>query len=451
MKRPTLSPLHAFYALGACTTAGSILGSFRGIESELGTSMAAIGSISLGVVTYSALNVLFNHAGMAKRIGAVVLSVSCVVVSGETILLDAMNKAQLANQATLTQQAAQEAANMQQSLANTEQLKSDLRSQLAQLTDATAVDRNAAATQQADLRTQIAEIRRLNAIDEARIAGFQKEVDRKYKPQTNRANIRNARKDIDARLTKIAGLNDQVLKIGDDLKQTTERRETQAAAISKRLTAQPATTQATAETSERPASVAVPIGTRVRSYLYDMMTAIFLLLVAWYRPESADMPDHQTKQATTEPVADDTTGGAQRIEIQDDLFADSAIAASDNTAQCDVTSRSVDQSNVLHQEQTHEQEGAEQVQPLHDDETLLTLLKNRQVAPNAQGKITPAMIMAMSDSKRSVRAAKTFLESAESAGFVDKIKDGKRGFSFAYPSVLTRQSALKLVTAGGNH
>lgn len=462
MKLPKLSPAqYTFYGLGVATTAGSILGTYRGIESELGTSLAIVGSAALGVMTYAALNVLFNHKGTAKRVGAAILSVSCVIVSGETILLGAINKMQRDNTAALTLSAQQAATEKDQALLDDNQIKSDLRLQLKTLSKANAQDRSNAETQQGDIRSQIAEIRRLNSIDETRIAGFQKNVDRRYKPSGNRANIRAARKEIDARLKNIDQLNRKITDIGNALLANTQHREAQSAAINERLTTQSVTVISAASIAAPVALKKISIGTRVRCYLNDLMTVVFLLLVSWYRPESATETSNDSTHLLND-TPDDTNNLSNDSKITEeqfdafaDLLPDSADTSlttptldADQSALSTGLSCNVGERSMQHRKTKGEHDGSEEIQPLHDDATIIAMLEKRQITPNLQGKITPSMIQKISARMNSPRTAKSFLENAVNMGIVDSIQDGKRGFSFAYPSVVTRQSPLKLVITG---
>lgn len=435
--RKTPTAQLVFYTLGAATTAGSMLGSFRGIESELGASLAVIGSIALGVTTYSALNVVFNHTGITKRCAAGVLSLACITVSGETILLDAINKQNQHHQIQRQKQQQQAQKTRTTEQANEVQLLQSLRDQVQALRLANQTDREAATQRQTDLRHQSDEIRRLNRVDESRIAGFQKNVNRQYKPKTNRANIRQARKDINARVAQLDQLNQKMADISTTLHQATHHRDTQIAAITERLTRRPAITQQHPSTA--PAimtAVTAPLGTRVRAYLYDLMTSIFLLLVAWYQP--------MRKAANPAPAASTMHPEAPHNEVQLDAFP---VISTDMSAQCTDSDSRVGEHNALSPQTKGEQAVSKELAPVYDDATLLNMLQNRQIEPNDQGKITASMVIRLSVRMNSPRTAKAFLEDAASAGVLDKVQDGNRGMTFVYPSVITRQTSLKLITA----
>ena len=420
-------PQSIFYALGAATTTGSVIGSFRGLDSELGTSLALIGSIGLGVITYASLNVMFNRTGNAKRAAAALLSAACIFVSGETILLDVMNKSAASQQTHVSSTALEAKAERQQLIEVDKQMKTDLRGQLAALDDANQTDRAEAAKRQADIRTEISEIQRLNQIDVSRIAGFQKDVNRGQRPKTNRANIRGARKTIDQRNLKLSTLNAQIKTISNAFTAKITHRETQASGIHKRLTTQlelpaiPSALSASSSTQQ-----AASLGTRIRSYLYDLMTLVLLLLTAWYRPEVSKK---------------DSAALAGVVDTSSDLS--SLLPTSGDTLL--IQDSDIDQEPPLYRSNIDQPEKAEenQPEPISKDE-IIDQLRRFQITPNTDGRITPKIIATLGGWGEG-KAKKFMLEACVPEGVLDNQKDG-RGMFFVYPSVVTRQ--LSLVQGG---
>jgi len=426
MNLPNLSPQQvAFYSLGALTTAGSIVGSFRGIESELGTSLALIGSVALGVATYSALNVMFNHTGVTKRCTAALLSICFIGISGETILLDAMNKQASNLQNQVSTQVADAKVARQQLIDTDTQMKTDLREQLAALDTANLNARADADKRQADLRTQVAEIQRLNRIDHRRIAGFQKEVTRGYKPTTNRANIRAARKAIHQRNRQISNLNTQIETIGNALTDQTQHREVQATGIRKRLTT-PLELPAVPAPQAQAAQQVTPLGTRIRAYLYDVMTVIFMLLTSWYRPTlSAKTQTASANVLETSPNTGNTSLDTDNTSpIQDSGIDQYSLDYRSSIDQPDIpvepSPKALDKSEIIEQ------------------------LGRFQITPNSYGRITPKVIATLAGWGEG-KAKKFMREECVPNGVLDEQEDG-RGIFFVYPSVVTRQ--LSLVQGG---
>ena len=428
MKLPNITAQTAtFYSLGALTTVGSIVGSFRGLESELGTSLALIGSTGLGVITYASLNVMFNRSGTVKRCAAALLSAACICVSGETILLDVINKSAASQQTQVSSEALEAKASRQQLIEVDKQMKTDLRGQLAALEDANQIDRTDAAKRQADIRTEISEIQRLNLIDVSRITGFQKDVNRGQKPKTNRANIRAARKAIDQRNVKLSTLNAQIETISNALTAKISHRETQASGIHKRLTTQlelPAIPSALSTSSST--QQAASLGTRIRSYLYDLMTVIFMLLTAWYRPE---VPKKDS--GALADIVDTSSDFTNLLPDSGDILP--------------TQNSDIDHKQPLHRANINQPEKEEenQPEPISKDE-IIEQLRRFQITPNIYGRITPEAIATLAGWGKG-KAKKFMLEECVSEGVLDDQEDG-RGMFFVYPSVVTRQ--LSLVQGG---
>ena len=438
---PTLFTASNLYrAAGLITTAGSALGTYHGIQSELGTEMAAIGSAVLAVVTYGSINTAFNHQGGIKRTFAGVVAAACIAVSGMTIYLHATNTIQLASEQS--NQAASKVVN-----AETEKRNADLIAQRTALHHSNSADRTAADERKNGLKTQLAEIIALNVIDEKQIAGFQKLVNSGTRPKANNANIRETKKSITSRSYKIDKLNKQIADIDTELGKVIQHRETQITGINTRLT--PSTTPEQnnneMEVSPKPNNKN-NIGTIVRSFLYDTMTVICLLLASWYSLTPNKKP------------TDKSVVGGEYLDHDDvDNFDNSVLsspvmshddAAVFNTTTHDVTATLLQRSdNVavteLQRMDTKSEPEEEAISPaLISRDELKRQLKLQDIEANNNGAISCPMIIKLCSEINSSTTASKLLKECADEGILQGRLNGKSGVIYIYPTVVKGQISL---------
>ncbi|RVU83857.1 hypothetical protein EOL70_13595 [Leucothrix sargassi] len=437
---PLFNASNLFRLAGLVTTAGSAYGTYQGIESEFGNTMAVIGSAVLAAVTYGSVNTAFNHTGWLKRTSAGVIAAACIAVSGTTIYLHATNTIQLVDQQS--SQAAEQIVS-----ADNEKRDADLLEQRTALHHSNTADRAAANERKNGLKTQIAEIVALNVIDGDQIAGFQKLVDMGNRPTTNNANIRETKKSISGRSYSIDKLNKQIAQIDTDLNKVIQHRESQITSINNRLSISTTPEQNNNKTEATP----MPKnennnGTIVRSFLYDTMTVICLLLASWYRE-----PPNKTP-------ADNVLVGSELIDDEDVANFDDATllapemsdddAAVFNTAQRNDDATLVQRScNVatkhLQRVDTKSEPEKEDISPaLISRAELKRQLKLQDIEGNHNDAISCSMIVKLCSEINSSTTASKFLKECAEEGILQGKLNGKSGVIYIYPTSVIGQISL---------
>ena len=440
---PLFNATNLFRFAGLVTTAGSAYGTYQGIQSELGTTLALVGSTVLAAVTYGSVNAAFNHSGWLKRTSAGVIAAACIAVSGTTIYLHATNTIQL-----VSQQSSQ--AEQQVVSADNAKRDADLLEQRTALHHSNTADRAAANERKEGLKTQLAEIIALNVIDEKQIAGFQKLVNSGTRPKTNNANIRETKKSISGRSYSIDKLNKQIAQIDTDLNKAIQHRESQITSINNRLSISTTPEQNNNKTEATPtAENKNNIGTIVRSFLYDAMTVICLLLASWYcKPQNTDVADLNI--------------GSELIDDEDAANFDDAtllapVMSDDDAAVFNTTQRNVDATLVqrscnvatkqVQRMDTKSEPEKEDISPtLISRAELKSQLENRTIVPNGKGAISAAMIIKLCSEISNPRQAKKFFEECTQEYLLQGKENGKSGVVYVYPASVKGQ--LSIVSGG---
>lgn len=228
------------YTAGLAMSLASISGTQEYLLYESkDTLMSWSGSIGLGILIYLCWEVLFNYQGK-KRIAALIIAILASALSGWTLYQNALRPLLTENKTnTEHQQTLQEEKNK----SATEALSG----------------------QQKSLLDQIKGLQQQNTADTTRIQELEKRIDAGNKPKANQRIVTALRQAIEKRNTSI------------DKKQETVNQ------ITKSLTVKTSTVDGQPTINGSTVDDQINLPMIARAYLYDTLTALFILLAGWFK------------------------------------------------------------------------------------------------------------------------------------------------------------------------